>query len=200
MPVLGSWVLEPQQKFHPDYVYDIAFIGNQFKYGKKFLKLFKDFSLHFKIVFIGLMDQKYFLKHLKNEGWNMDNVEFHKRIDDEEEFRYFLTKTKVVIDTPDYSGGSSNIYALRSGTPVLTLKGKYLTDGMISSVLKEMDLDELCFDDVEGMKKFLNSKSSLEFKKYRDYIIDKTSKSLQFQPKEFLSVLHARILEAFNAS
>lgn len=197
LPAQGSWALREQKEFSKDYAYDITFIGDQFKYGKKFLELYKVFSKEFKILFLGLRDVKYFSKKLEQYGWNMNNVEFHDGIYEEDKFMYFLTKSKVVMDTPDYSGGSSTLYALRSGTPVLALNGTYLLDGMSAAFLKEMGLEELCFNDVEGMRKFLLSKSSSEFKDYSKYIAKKTSDSMYFKPEKFLSIFYQKLIEVF---
>ena len=198
LPAQGSWQLSEQKDFAPDYICDILFIGDQFKYGKKFLELYKTLSDDFKIIFLGLRNNKHLLKHLKEYGWKMKNVHFHDRIDDETEFRYFLTKAKTVIDTPDYSGGSSTLYAIRSGTPVLAFNGKYLLDGMSSAFLKEMGLKELCFDSVEQMKTFLTSKTDAEFKEYSKYIAKKTSDSLYFQPDKFLPIFYEKLVKSFQ--
>ncbi len=198
LPAQGSWKLDEQTDFDPNYICDILFIGDQFKYGKKFLESYQSLSQDFKIIFLGLRSNKHLLKHLKDYGWKMKNVQFYDRIDDEKEFRYFLTKAKTVIDTPDYSGGSSTLYALRSGTPVLAFNGKYLLDGMSSAFLKEMGLNELCFNSVEQMKQFIFSKTDAEFKEYSKYVAKKTSDSLYFQPDKFLKILYDKLIQAFK--
>ncbi len=198
LPAQGSWLLKEQEEFFPDYICDIMFIGDQFKYGQNFLKLYRNFSDEFKIIFLGLKDACYFSKHLREAGWNMKNIKFHKRIDEDNAFRYFLTKTKVVVDTPDYSGGSSTLYALRSGAPVLTLNGQYLLDGMTSSMVKEMGLGEMSFDSVEEMKNFIRSKSVQEMKGYSKYVAKKTSESLYFQPGKFLPIFYDELMKVFG--
>ena len=56
LPAQGSWKLDEQKEFHPTYLYDITLIGDQFKYGEKFLEMYKSFSYEFKILFLGLRD------------------------------------------------------------------------------------------------------------------------------------------------
>lgn len=198
LPAQGSWHMKEQTNFHHTYLYDIVLIGDQFKYGKNFLNTYRSLSEEFKILFLGLRDEEYLIKPLKQYGWNMKNIEFKQGIYDEEQFRYFLTKTKVTLDTLDYSGGSSTLYSLRSGTPVLTIKGEYLIDGMTSAMLKEMGLSELIFNDSEEIKKFLKSKTIEEFKEYSRYVAKKTSDSLYFKPQEFLPIFYDKLIEAFE--
>ena len=200
----GSWEpIEIEKKFltinkNFQHRIDFGFIGDQFKLGKEFLNYFSLLSHNYKCVFVGLRNIIIFQKNLKKYNWNTKNV-FYTPFFNLGGLIYFLrNNVKLVVDTIPYSGGSSTLTCLNNGIPLFAKWGEYYVDGVSASMLKEMNLNKLIYNNVDDLIKFNDKLTERKWKMLSDEVLIKSKKSNYFNPEKYLYELEVELKKYFN--
>ena len=92
-----------------------------------------------------------------------------------------IDKSKIVLDTPFWSGGNTSLETLSRGKPIITLPGKLMRSRHTYAMLKMLSLDELI---AESEEDYINKAVNLFYdQKLYSEVINKISKrrSLLYQ-------------------
>ncbi len=154
--------------------------------------------------FLWLLEDNVFSKKnliLETEKRNVDKnrIIFSDRINLEDHLER-IKLADLFLDTYPYSAHTTCSDALRSGLPVLTLKGETFASRVASSLLKTLDLDELITTSIEEYETFANE-YCINFKK-----LQKVKKKIQknlinsklFNSKLFTENLEKGYTAAYN--
>jgi len=114
------------------------------------------------------------------------------------DFLKLIDKSKIVLDTPFWSGGNTSLETLSRGKPIITLPGKLMRSRHTYAMLKMLSLDELIAENEEDyIKKAVNL--FYDQKLYSD-VINKISKrrSLLYQDLEPVRALENFLIDKIH--
>ena len=116
----------------------------------------------------GTLQHKNILKEFNNRNIDSSKIFFSEKI----EYQKYLERFQLAdlfLDTYPYGGHTTSIEALSSGLPILTLQGESFQSRVSSSLLKNLDLDELITSNKEdyiklAIKLYENNEKIKSFK------------------------------------
>ena len=114
------------------------------------------------------------------------------------DFLKLIDKSKIVLDTPFWSGGNTSLETLSRGKPIITLPGKLMRSRHTYAMLKMLSLDELIAENEEDyIKKAVNL--FYDHKLYSD-VVNKISKrrSLLYQDLEPVRALEDFLIDKIH--
>jgi len=146
-----------------------------------------------------IVENNLYKEALKN-NINSDRIIFSKRLD----FNEHITKYKfcdLYLDTFPYNSHSTATGCLLSGTPLLTIEGEGFQSRVASSILKNLELDELVCSNYEEYeyKAIKIANSSIELKKIKEKLNHKLILNYKiFDIKNYVKNLEKAYLKVYE--
>lgn len=95
-------------------------------------------------------------QRIEANGLQPDHLHIAKLYKERSEYLAIYTLVDLIVDSFPYGGHSTTGEAIIQGTPVLTVRGQSIHSRVAASMLHELGLDELIFDDFQSLESALD--------------------------------------------
>ena len=98
-------------------------------------------------------DSKFILNKFSDEGIDVDNITIYNKIPDISDHMNLYNNIDIALDTFPFNGATTTFEALWMGVPVITFLGEKHASRVSSSILHNLDLENLVAKDIDDYQK-----------------------------------------------